>query len=196
MSLKNLRAEIRSTLGIEHCSEEEKIEIRPGVFVYYNPTPPMFAMNNFYTQSIGMWLWKYALCPKFEEKVKADDFRKTITLCYPGNRLNTRVLGQIINSMRSKTARIQYGDFGRAYGWKWNGKEDLATSMWLLAKTWMYHDSVIKWNHDTAVAPGDGSRSAIEEELMTLDFAMVVDAYYVQRKRSYREWHKVSSLTK
>lgn len=188
MLLDDLRAEIRSTLGIEHSPEEERIEIRPGVFAFYNPISPMFALDNFLAQSIGMWLWKYALHPKFEERIKSDNLRKTIALCYRNNIVNTRILGQVINGMRSRSARIQYGDFGRAYGWKWNGKEDLATSMWFFAKTWVYHDSTIKWNHDTAIAPGDGSRQAIEEELMELDFIGVVQAYFYDRNSAYLNW--------
>ena len=188
MSLKNLRAEIHSSLGVELGPEEEYIEIRPGVSILYKHGQTMFALNNFFTQSIGMWLWKYSLCPMFEDRVRSDDLRKTIALCYPNKRLSSRLLGQIINSMQIKSRRIQYGDFSRAYGWKWNGKEDLATSMWLFTKTWIYQDSTIKWNRDTAVAPGDESRSAIEEELINLDFMGVMQAYYIDRQSAYSDW--------
>ncbi len=191
MSLDNLRAEIQSNLGIEHSPEEDKIEIRPGIYAFYHHTPPKFTMHNFVVQSIGMWLWKYALCPMFEERVRADDLRKTISLCYPDNRIHTRQLGQIINCMRSRSARIQYGDFGRAYGWKWDGKEDLAMSMWLFTKTWIYNKSTIQWNNDTNVAPGNESRKAIEEELMELDFMGVVKAYCMDRQTAYHEMEDI-----
>lgn len=188
MSLKALRAEIQGKTSIDLGPDEELIEIRSGIKVPYSHNFPMFTLNNFLAQSIGMWLWKYALCPMFEERVRADDLRKTITLCYPKRRLNNRLLGQIINCMRLETARIQYSDFGRAYGWKWNGKEDLATSMWLFTKTWIYDMAVVEWNNTTAVAPGDESRQAIEEELITLDFHAIVQAYYYDRLKCYQDW--------
>jgi len=188
MSLKNLHAEIQTSLGIKHGPEEEYIQIRPGISILYTHNQTMFALNNFLAQSIGMWLWKYALCPMFEERVRSNELRKTIALCYPNAKLNTRLLGQIINAMQSKSIRIQYGDFSRAYGWKWNGKEDLATSMWLFTKTWIYTPDVVEWNNATGVAPGNGSRSAIEQELMELDFMGVVQAYYTDRQIAYYNW--------
>ncbi len=190
MSLKNLRTEIRSKLGIKQSPEGEAIEIRPGVAVSYYTGPTMFALDNFLVQSIGMWLWKYALCPDFEERVRSENLRKTIVLCYPNSRISNRLLGQIINSRRNNTARIQYGDFSRAYGWKWDGREDLATSMWLFARTWIYEADVVEWNNNTAVAPGDESRSAIEEELTALEFPAIVDAYYFQRRSAYIDFKK------
>jgi len=181
-------------MGIKDSPEEEEIEIRPGVKVIYLNTNPMFALTNFLNQSIGMWLWKYALCPYFEERIKTIDLVRTISLCYPKGKINSKSLGKIINCTRLKSAKIQYGTFDRAYGWKWNGKEDLATSMWLFTKTWIYTTEVVLWNNNTAVAPGNESRQDIEEELMALDFHRVVDAYYTQRLQTYKEFMISSSL--
>lgn len=188
MSLANLRAEIGFTTGVDQGPARDNIEIRPGAHVPYTHSLPMFARNNFLAQSIGMWLWKFALCPMYEDKVIADDLRMTITLCYPNRRLNNRLLGQIINCMRIETARIQIANFSRAYGWKWNGKEDLAMSMWLFTKTWIFDKNIIEWNNNTAVAPGNESRSAIEDELIALDFHGIVKAYYYDRCQNYYDW--------
>ena len=193
----SFRHRMQAEAGLKPSAEEIEIEIRPGRKIIYLTSAPHIHLTNFLFQTIGMWLWKWSFDKDFEDRIPSDDLRNHIAFAFPPRMINPVMIGKAINCMRTKKARMQYGDFARPYGYKWDGPEDLATSMWLLAKTWIYETDVWKWNHNTSVAPGDGSRSAIEEELKEFDhYSSVVDAYYSQRRNAYYEWKTLSNPIK
>ncbi len=189
-TLKTLafRRILREEAGLKPSENEIKIEIRPGIEILYQTSAPYIHLNNFLFQTIGMWLWKWSLSKEFETRIIGEELRENIACSFPPRMINKITIGRVINCMRTKTSKIQFGSFDRPYGYKWNGPEDLTTSMWLLTKTWIYEQDVTLWNNGTPCAPGDGSRSAIEEELNALNYSSVVDAYYSQRRNTWFEW--------